>query len=83
MTGEELLKPSSDQNTTKAAELNRRVLRKLEKAFDSNPEVDLLSKMPSSYATRLANCKKTDVEDISTLRCDLLSRGFFLKSEVC
>jgi hypothetical protein len=43
--------------TSPASELNRLVIRKLQRALEADPEVDLASKIPSSYATRLAERK--------------------------
>lgn len=40
-----------------ACQLNHAVLRKLQKAFEADPEVDLASKIPLSYSTRLADRK--------------------------
>lgn len=40
-------------NDSEAAHLNRRVLKKLQSAFDKNPEVDLLSVFPLGYSDRL------------------------------
>ncbi|KAF2277835.1 uncharacterized protein EI97DRAFT_500070 [Westerdykella ornata] len=44
-----------------ACQLNRMVLRKLQKAFEADPEVDLASKIPSTYSSRLAD-RKAEVE---------------------
>jgi hypothetical protein len=44
-------------NKFSASELNRLVIRKLQRALEADPEVDLASKIPSSYATRLAERK--------------------------
>lgn len=43
---------------SRAARLNTNVLRKLQAAFDNNPEVDLLTKMPQDYSTRLTRLQK-------------------------
>ncbi|OCK73105.1 kinase-like protein [Lepidopterella palustris CBS 459.81] len=40
-----------------AAKFNSMILRKLQKAFAEDPEVDLLSKFPSKYSIRLAEKK--------------------------
>ena len=45
---------------SEAAKFNQMVLRKLQRAFESNPEDDLLSKFPSGYSTRLAGRKEQD-----------------------
>lgn len=37
-----------------AAKFNRVVLRKLQKALDSDPEIDLASLLPLQYSSRLA-----------------------------
>ncbi|KAI9855634.1 MAG: hypothetical protein M1813_009680 [Trichoglossum hirsutum] len=37
-----------------ASKLNLRVLKKLQKEFNANPEVDLMSKFPTDYSNRLA-----------------------------
>ena len=46
------------------AKFNSGFLRKLEKAFIENPEVDLLSKLvPSSYSAALENLAKTSLDE--------------------
>jgi hypothetical protein len=40
--------------TSLAGQLNRMIMKKLQKAFKADPEVDLTSLIPSSYETRLA-----------------------------
>lgn len=52
------LETTSHENITEAAQLNTLVMKRLEKALASNPEVDLLSLFPSTYSTRLAKRKK-------------------------
>ena len=41
-----------------AAQFNRMVMRKLQKAIEADPEVDLASKLPTNYSSRLAHRKK-------------------------
>ena len=55
-------KPRAQDNTqaSEAAKFNQMVLRKLQRAFEANPEDDLLSKFPSGYSTRLAGRKEQD-----------------------
>jgi len=43
--------------------LNIHVLKRLEKALASNPEVNLLSLLPSTYSTRLENRTKITDQD--------------------
>ena len=45
---------------SEAAKFNQMVLRKLQRAFETDPEDDLLSKFPSGYSTRLAGRKEQD-----------------------
>ena len=45
---------------SEAAKFNQMVLRKLQRAFEIDPEVDLLSKFPTGYSTRLAGRKEQD-----------------------
>jgi hypothetical protein len=39
---------------SEASRFNQMIMRKLQKALDADPEVDLASKIPSSYSSRLA-----------------------------
>lgn len=57
--------PNDDSD---AARFNRQVSRKLQKALQEDPEADLASKIPDSYAARLANrkAKPAVVEDAKT-----------------
>jgi phage tail sheath gpL-like len=43
---------------SEAARFNRIVMRKLQKAIEADPEVDLASKLPTGYSLRLAGRKK-------------------------
>jgi phage tail sheath gpL-like len=43
---------------SEAARFNRIVMRKLQKAIEADPEVDLTSKLPTGYSLRLAGRKK-------------------------
>jgi hypothetical protein len=43
---------------SEAAQFNRMVMRKLQKAIEADPEVDLASKLPTSYSSRLADRKE-------------------------
>lgn len=43
--------------TSPASQLNRMVMKRLQKALEADPEVDLTTKIPSSYASRLADRK--------------------------
>jgi hypothetical protein len=45
------------RTTSLASELNTRVLKNLQKALDTNPEVDLISKFPTDYSNRLTKAK--------------------------
>ena len=54
---------TSQEEITEAAQLNSRVITKLEKALVSNPEVDLLALFPSTYSDRLAKRKKIAAEN--------------------
>nr|POF15591.1 hypothetical protein CFP56_48785 [Quercus suber] len=61
---------ASHDRLTGAAELNTRVLRRLEKALASDPEADLLSLFPSTYSERIAKKQKNfaaDTDGASTL----------------
>ncbi|KAF2254382.1 hypothetical protein BU26DRAFT_500151 [Trematosphaeria pertusa] len=42
---------------SEASQFNRMVMKKLQKALEADPEVDLASKIPSSYSSRLAHRK--------------------------
>ena len=56
-------RPDSDAYTSEAARFNSLVLRKLEKAYEMNPEDDLLARFPSGYSSRLAGrIRKTQHE---------------------
>ncbi|KJX93788.1 hypothetical protein TI39_contig4257g00003 [Zymoseptoria brevis] len=53
---------------SEAAQFNRLVLKKLRKAVDVDPEVNLISKLPSNYSSRLADRKKkSSLQDESRL----------------
>ncbi|KAF3917562.1 hypothetical protein AA313_de0202717 [Arthrobotrys entomopaga] len=56
--GDEPAKPS-----TEAAVFNRRILSRIQRVFEKNPEADLLSLFPSDYQSRLADRKTTDNEE--------------------
>ena len=72
------LENTSRKSITEAAQLNIRVLKKLEKALASNPEVNLLSLFPSTYSTRLENRMKiTDQDGMS--KCVVSNDSSFLK----
>ena len=45
---------------SQAAKFNHMVLRKIQRAFELDPEDDLLSKFPTGYSTRLAGKKEQD-----------------------
>lgn len=64
---------SQDRNSD-AAELNRRILRKLQKTFVSDPEADLLSLFPTKYLTVLAALKEPTENLSSTSRHVLVRR---------
>ena len=50
-----------DENlASEAAKFNQMVLRKIQRAIETDPEDDLLSKFPSGYSTRLAGRKEQD-----------------------
>lgn len=51
---------STEMVESEAAQFNRMVLRKLQKAIEADPEVDLASKLPANYSSRLAERKKED-----------------------
>lgn len=51
---------STEMVESEAAQFNRMVLRKLQKAIEADPEVDLASKLPTNYSSRLAERKKED-----------------------
>lgn len=48
---------SDAQNTSEAANFNARVLRKVQRALDEDPEVDISMVLPSNYSSRLASRK--------------------------
>lgn len=49
---------TQDQISKSAAyQLNQMIMRKLQKALQVDPEVDILSQIPSSYSSRLAERK--------------------------
>lgn len=50
-----------------AATFNARVLKKLQRNLDFDPEIDLLSLFPSKYTTRLNDLKKSALDDEGTL----------------
>ncbi|CEL05819.1 hypothetical protein ASPCAL06932 [Aspergillus calidoustus] len=69
---------------SKATRFNARILKKLQDAIASDPEVDLVTKLPTEYSTRLRsmrNSMKTDNNDrrllmrLRQLRRFILSRG--------
>ena len=45
---------------SEAAKFNHMILRKLQRAFETDPDIDLLSKFPTGYSTRLAGRKEQD-----------------------
>ena len=45
---------------SEAAKFNEMVLRKLQRAFETDPEVDLFSQIPTGYSSRLAGKKEQD-----------------------
>jgi hypothetical protein len=47
----------ADEIESEAAQFNRMVLRKLQKAIAADPEIDLTSKLPTNYSIRLAERK--------------------------
>ena len=55
-------KPRAQDYTpvSEAAKFNQVVLRKIQRAFETDPGVDLLSKFPTGYITRLAGRKEQD-----------------------
>nr|XP_023908626.1 uncharacterized protein LOC112020299 [Quercus suber] len=59
---------ASHDRLTGAAELNTRVLRRLEKALASDPEADLLSLFPSTYSERIAKKQKNFAADTDGMR---------------
>jgi hypothetical protein len=51
---------------SKATRFNARILKKIQDAIASDPEVDLVTKLPTEYSTRLRrmrNSLKTDNND--------------------
>ncbi|OAL43414.1 hypothetical protein IQ07DRAFT_299677 [Pyrenochaeta sp. DS3sAY3a] len=50
-----------------ACQFNQMVIRKLQKALQADPEVDLLSQIPSSYSTRLADRKSKNDHKIGPI----------------
>lgn len=50
---------------SEAARFNELVLKKLQRAYQANPEVDLTSILPSDYPSRLSAKKSQVVEDLS------------------
>lgn len=51
-----MLSPSQHQaSKSLACQVNQMVIRKLQKALEADPEVDLVSQIPSSYSSRLAD----------------------------
>jgi hypothetical protein len=49
---------ANEEIESEAAQFNRMVMRKLQKAIEADPEVDLASKLPKTYSLRLADRKK-------------------------
>lgn len=47
------LEENASVKPTAAAKLNRLVMKKMQKALKSNPEINLISLFPSNYSARL------------------------------
>jgi hypothetical protein len=62
---------------SEASRFNQMVLKKLQKALEADPEVDLASKIPSSYSSRLAHRK---AKGLLALRPILLTLSY--KSDI-
>lgn len=54
---EEMDVAANQSAESEAAHFNRRVMKKLQKAIDADPETDLASKLPLNYSSRLADRK--------------------------
>ena len=65
--------------TSAAFQLNRMVLKRLQKALEADPEVDLTSKIPSTYADRLA-ARKSEGSRASNLYALVLKVNLILCS---
>jgi hypothetical protein len=49
--------PAAKSIESEAHRFNRMVMRKLQRAIDADPEIDLASKLPRNYSSRLADRK--------------------------
>ncbi len=51
---------SDASNASEAANFNATVLRKIRRAFEEDPEIDISTVLPSNYSSRLASRKITE-----------------------
>ncbi|OAL32766.1 hypothetical protein AYO20_07722 [Fonsecaea nubica] len=63
MASKQSLETPPDERKSDAANLNERLFKKMKKAVDSNPEVDLLSLFPKEYSERLARLASSPKRD--------------------
>ncbi|KAL8838835.1 MAG: hypothetical protein Q9170_001990 [Blastenia crenularia] len=70
---------NSQSPTSAAANLNTKVLRKLQQAFEADPTIDLLSIFPTGYSTRISRMRKQDVGRAQSLSYSSLT---YMLSEV-
>ncbi len=59
-------------NTSSAAKFNKNVIKKLERALEKDPEVDLTAIFPSDYKSRLVQRRTNKGARLFLIKCDFL-----------